>query len=158
MNTSPRLNFSIAYKGLRSLGRYQNALTSSGNFRATLNYSTLNDKYRLKTHFVSQDLLNRENGGLNAIALQQYINLEEEFEDRSLLEVKFENAENVLFGKRFYLNHEYDLVAGEVNKITLHHILDFSDKSFCSVRTYPLIILGRLLKILILMMKKNFGM
>ncbi|MFN4761689.1 putative porin [Gillisia sp. Q332] len=130
INTSPRLNFSAAYKGLRSLGKYQHQLTSTGNFRATLSYNTLNERYRLKTHFVSQDLLNQENGGLNDQALQQYVNEEIEFEDRSLLEVKFENAENVLFGKRFYLDQEYDLVKGEENRITLHHILDFSDKKY----------------------------
>ncbi len=130
INTSPRLNFSAAYKGLRSLGKYQHQLTSTGNFRATLSYNTLNERYRLKTHFVSQDLLNQENGGLNDQALQQYVNKEIEFEDRSLLEVKFENAENVLFGKRFYLDQQYDLVKGEENRITLHHILDFSDKKY----------------------------
>lgn len=130
INTSPRLNFSMAYKGLRSLGKYQNALTSTGNFRATLSYNTLNNRYRFKTHFVSQDLLNRENGGLDEIALQQYIDKEEEFEDRSLLEVKFENAENVLFGKRFYLNQEFALLPGIKNNISLFHILDFSDKKY----------------------------
>ena len=33
VNLSKQYNFSIAYKGLRSLGNYQNALTSTGNFR-----------------------------------------------------------------------------------------------------------------------------
>ncbi len=130
INTSERINFSIAYKGLRSLGKYQNSLTSTGNFRATLSYSTLNQRYRLKTHFVSQDLLNRENGGLNELALQQYIIKEPEFDDRSLLEVKFENAENVLFGKRFYLNQEYDIVQGTQNKVSIRNVLDFSDKKY----------------------------
>ncbi|MBK5192163.1 MAG: hypothetical protein JJE07_02960, partial [Flavobacteriaceae bacterium] len=130
INTSERINFSIAYRGLRSLGKYQNSLTSTGNFRATLSYNTLNKRYRLKTHFVSQDLLNRENGGLNEQALQQYIIKEPEFEDRSLLEVKFENAENVLFGKRFYLNQEYDIVQGTQNKVTIKNVLDFSDKKY----------------------------
>ncbi len=130
INTSPRLNFSLAYKGLRSLGNYQHQLTSTGNFRATLSYNTLDERYRLKTHFVSQDLLNEENGGLNELALQQYISKEVEFEDRSLLEMKFENAENVLFGKRFYLDQEYDLVKGEDNKITLQYLLDFSDQKY----------------------------
>jgi len=37
-NTSPRLNFSIAYKGFRSLGKYQFDQAQSGNFRTTVNY------------------------------------------------------------------------------------------------------------------------
>lgn len=146
INTSPRLNFSIAYKGLRSLGKYQNVLTSTGNFRATLNYATLNNRYRAKTHFVSQDLLNRENGGLDAQALQQYLNKEEEFEDRSLLEVKFENAENILFGKRFFINHEYDLVPKENSSVTLHHVLDFSDKKYIFRQEAPFPLFGEALR------------
>ena len=130
MNTSERLNFSVAYKGLRSLGKYQNALTSTGNFRATFGYNTSNDRYRIKTHFVSQDLLNQENGGLSEDALQQYLDKEPEFDDRSLLEMKYENAENILYGKRFYLDQEYDLVKGTSNAITLQHILDFSDQKY----------------------------
>lgn len=39
INTQPNLNFSIAYKGLRSLGNYQSTLTSTGNFRFTTNYT-----------------------------------------------------------------------------------------------------------------------
>ena len=58
VNTSPRLNLSIAYKGVRSLGKYQHALTSTGNFRATASYRTKNERYSVKTHFVSQDLNN----------------------------------------------------------------------------------------------------
>ncbi len=129
-NISPGFNFSIAYKGLRSLGNYQNSLTSTGNFRTTLNYATKSNRYRARAHFVAQDLLNRENGGLNAVALQQFLSKEEQFEERALLEVKFENAENVLFGKRFYLNQMYDILKSDKNNIMLHHVLDFSDKKY----------------------------
>ena len=34
----------MAYKGLRSLGIYQQSLTSNGNFRFTTNYQTKNKK------------------------------------------------------------------------------------------------------------------
>ncbi|HSP40583.1 MAG TPA: putative porin, partial [Gillisia sp.] len=137
INTSPQLNFSIAYKGLRSLGNYQNALTSTGHFRSTVSYSTLNKRYRMNAHFVSQDLLNRENGGLNEVALEQYISKQEDFEDRSILEVKFENAENVLFGKRFYMDHGFDLVQSRHGFIGLHHKIDFSDKKYVFRQAAP---------------------
>lgn len=130
MNTSPQLNFSVAYKGARSLGIYQNELTSTGVFRTTLNYNSENERYRLKTHFVAQDLLNQENGGLDDQALFQYINKEPEFEDRALLEVNFENAENELLGKRFYLDQKYDLIRGESNRVSLGYILNFSDQKY----------------------------
>ncbi|WP_396187067.1 putative porin, partial [Flavobacterium sp.] len=58
VNISPRLNFSIAYKGLRSEGRYINQLSSTGNFRFTTSYNTLNKRYFANAHFVSQDILN----------------------------------------------------------------------------------------------------
>lgn len=107
INTSPRLNFSIAYKGLRSLGKYQNALTSTGNFRSTLNYRTKNDRYHIKAHWVAQDLLNQENGGLSQQALTQFLSDDDEFDDRSRLLVNFQDAENILDGTRVYFNHHY---------------------------------------------------
>ncbi|MCW8981686.1 MAG: putative porin, partial [Altibacter sp.] len=71
VNTSEQFNFSIGYKGVRSLGNYQNILTSTGNFRFTTNYYTKDKRYRLRTHVAAQDILNEENGGLtpNSIVL-----------------------------------------------------------------------------------------
>ncbi|WP_029037981.1 putative porin [Salinimicrobium xinjiangense] len=113
INTSPNLNLSIAYKGLRSLGRYQHLLTSTGNFRTSVSYNSPNTRYNLKTHFVSQDLLNEENGGLTPNSLEQYIAKNPEFDDRARLDVNFEDAQSTLFGKRFYLDHNYKLFQGE---------------------------------------------
>ena len=45
VNTSPRFNFTIARKGLRSLGNYQHFLSSSSNFRFSTNFTSKNDKY-----------------------------------------------------------------------------------------------------------------
>lgn len=146
INTSPRLNFSIAYKGLRSLGNYQNALTSTGHFRSTVSYSTLNNRYKMKAHFVSQDLLNRENGGLNELAMEQYLLKEENFEDRAILEVKFENAENVLFGKRFYMDHGFDLVQSTYGFVGLNHRIDFSDKKYIYRQDSPFAGFGEALR------------
>ena len=56
VNLSKQFNFSVAYKGLRSLGNYQNVLTSTGNFRVTSNYKGKNERYRAKVHIVMQDL------------------------------------------------------------------------------------------------------
>jgi hypothetical protein len=75
-------------------------------------------------------LLNRENGGLDDLARQQYLEEIPEFQDRSLLEVKFENAENILLGKRFYLEQEYDLIQGDEGRVILGHTLNFGDKNY----------------------------
>ncbi|MFD2562693.1 putative porin [Aquimarina rubra] len=151
VNTSPRLNLSIAYKGNRSLGKYQHALTSTGNFRATANYTTKNDRYRIRTHFVSQDLLNEENGGLSERGLNQYLSNTEEFQDadefsdRGSIEVNFENAESILLGKRFYLNHSYSIIKktdSSSTNVAIGHILDITDKSFQFDQTSPNTLFG----------------
>ena len=50
VNTSERFNISIAFKGLRSLGKYINQLSSTGNFRFTSSYNTLDKRYYLNFH------------------------------------------------------------------------------------------------------------
>ena len=132
INTSKNLNMFIAYKGTRALGKYQHILTSTGNLRMGFSYDSDNDRYHAKAHFVSQDLLNQENGGLNDLSITQYINKEPEFDDRSVLDVNFENAESTLFGKRFFLDHEYRLTrpSDSTNSLTLAHTFDYSYKKF----------------------------
>jgi len=134
INTSPNFNFSIAYKGLRSLGKYQSILTSTGNFRFTLNYKTKNNKYNLRGHIVTQDLLNNENGGLQDDNVDFFESGDPEFLERALLEVNFENAENILEGERFHLEHGYHFVNQKdslsYNRLSLDHIMSFEDKYF----------------------------
>jgi len=84
VNTSPQLNFSIAYKGLRSIGKYQSALTSTGNFRFTTRYRTKNDAYIFRGHIVTQDLFNEENGGLQQDQVANFESGLGEFRDRSI--------------------------------------------------------------------------
>ncbi len=110
MNTSKRMNFSIAYKGMRSLGKYQNILSSTGNFKLTANYRTKNDRYAIRGHFYSQDVLNNENGGLTDLAVIDFETGVEEFTDRSRLSVAFQDAQNILVGKRYYLEHDYKII------------------------------------------------
>lgn len=146
INTSNNLNLFIGYKGLRSLGKYQNILTSTGNFQMGGSYNSPNQRYRLKTHFTSQDLMNQENGGLSELALEQYLSGHEDYLDRSRLAMNFTNAESTLYGKRFFLEHSYDIVASEdslsYNRIALGHVLDFSDKKFVFLQGAPSPTLG----------------
>lgn len=132
INTSENFNAFIAYKGTRALGKYQHILTSTGNLRMGFSYDSKNSRYHAKGHFVSQDLLNEENGGLTDNSIQQYIAKEEEFEDRSVLDVNFENAENILFGKRFFLDHQYYLSGHKdsINSLSVSHTFDYSFKKY----------------------------
>ncbi|NND88684.1 MAG: putative porin, partial [Flavobacteriaceae bacterium] len=110
LNTSEQFNFSIAYKAVRSLGKYQHIRTSNGNFRATTNYHTKNKRYNLRAHYTFQDMENQENGGLQESSIQLFTADDPEFDDRARLEVNFEDALNELKGIRLYLDHEYQLV------------------------------------------------
>ena len=133
-NVSKQLNFSIAYKGLRSLGKYQNLLTSTGNFRSTVSYKTKNKRYVLNAHFVAQDLLNQENGGLTDESVAFFMSGDDEFKNRGVLEVNFENAENILEGKRFYLNQSYNLISKKDstanNTLSVAHVMNLEDKFY----------------------------
>mgnify|MGYP003142498752 FL=1 len=134
VNTSEQFNFSIAYKGVGSLGQYQQALTSTGNFRFTSNYHTKNKRYKIRGHIVAQDLLNEENGGLSDTSIPLFINDEGDFDDRARLDVKFENAENKLEGLRFYGDHEYELVSQRdslsYNVIAIGNRISYEDKFY----------------------------
>ncbi|MDG5492620.1 putative porin [Psychroserpens sp. SPM9] len=133
VNTSKQFNFSIAYKGLRSLGNYQNTLTSTGNLRFTSNFKSKNERYFAKAHIVTQDLLNQENGGLKTEDLPNFTSGDEDFIDRSVFDPNFDDAENILVGKRFYLNHEYQLIPqnDSINKsLSIKNIINFEDKYF----------------------------
>ncbi|MGC6432339.1 MAG: putative porin [Jejuia sp.] len=133
VNTSPQFNFSIAYKGLRSLGQYQHIVTSTGNFRVTTNYTTKNKRYNARGHIVMQDLLNEENGGLQDDDVPRFISGEAEFLDRAIFDPNFENAESVLKGKRFHLDHQYQLIRKDStssHQLNIKHIISFEDKSF----------------------------
>jgi len=133
-NFTKRFNFYIAYRGLRSLGKYLHSGTSNGHFRVGVAYSTKNDRYYLKTHFTSQDFTIEENGGLTPTARQQFINGNPEFENRPSLDVQFEDAENKFVGRRFLVDHFYKLRKGndstQNGQIKLKHQLFFKDKTF----------------------------
>ena len=134
VNTSKQFNFSIAYKALRSLGKYQHILTSTGNFRITANYKTKNNKYNLRGHVVMQDMFNEENGGIRDEDIVNFESGNPEYIDRSIFDVNFENAENIMRGKRFHLDHSYALIKTEdsisKNELKLHNILSVTDKYY----------------------------
>jgi len=108
-NTSPRLNFSLSFQGLRSLGKYSINQTRGGNFRATSNYESKNRRYILRAHTVAQNSRTQENGGL-PLKEEQFESGDPQFRDRSRIDVRFRDAENRLLGKRYFLEHQYKLI------------------------------------------------
>jgi len=129
LNTSERLNFSIAYKGLRSLGKYVNQLSSSGNFRFTTNYHTKDNRYELKAHFTGQDIMNQENGGIKNT--DNFESDDSNYKDRARLDVYLTDAETMLKGNRIFIDHNFrfNKTEGE-NNLYFTHQLNFENKSF----------------------------
>ena len=134
VNTSPQFNFSVSYKGVRSLGKYQHILTSTGNFLFTSNYHTKNRRYNIRAHMAAQDILNEENGGLKDSSLPLFVNNDSEFRNRARLDVNFEDAENKLEGLRFYGDHYYELISQRDSTshsvLSIGNVLTYEDKFF----------------------------
>ena len=129
MNTSPQFNFSVAYKGLRSLGKYINQLSSTGNFRFTSSYASLDKRYVVNAHFVAQDSRNGENGGITSD--MDFESDDPAFKSRPRLEVYLKDAESLLMGKRFFLDHSFRINKEESNSNWyINHQIKYEYESF----------------------------
>ncbi|MGO4821464.1 MULTISPECIES: putative porin [unclassified Flavobacterium] len=129
LNISPRLNFSIAYKGLRSEGKYINQLSSTGNFRFTTSYNTLNNRYFANAHYTYQDILNEENGGITTIS--DFEDEDPKYDNRQRLEVYLTDAKSFLKGKRIFVDHflRINPTKGE-NNLYVSHQFNYENKFF----------------------------
>ncbi len=137
LNFSKRLNLSVAYRGLRSLGQYRRSLSSTGNFRATMTYSTPKDQYSIRTHIATQDFTNQQNGGLNTQALSNFLTDDPNFKDRGRLDVNLNDAENVLEGTRLYVDHNYKLFTvkdttnvNNFSNLKIGHVFHYEKKEY----------------------------
>ena len=137
LNFSRRLNVSIAYTGLRSLGKYRASLVSQGNFRTTFHYETKNKQYNVRGHIATQDVLNEESGGLTSESLLAFIDNDPNFSDRARLDVNLEEAENFLKASRVYLEQDYQLLSSkdsanqkDFTNLKVGHVLVSSKKAY----------------------------
>lgn len=128
VNTSPNFNFSVAYRGLRSLGKYINNLTSSGNFRVTSSYFTKDKRYHINAHFTGQDISNQENGGIVDVSL--FESSEDPYNERERLDVYFRDATSLLKGNRFLVDHNFKLSKSNPNSLMIYHQFNHEYKFF----------------------------
>lgn len=135
VNTKPNLNFSIAYRGLRSLGKYVNNLSSSGNFRFTSSYFTEDKRYVLNAHFTGQDISNQENGGI--VNLEEFETSEDPFNERERIKVYFTNATSLLKGNRFFIDHSFKLNKENPNSLVFTHQFNHEYKFFQFTQPTP---------------------
>ena len=133
VNTSRQFNFSISRKGLRSLGNYQNFISSSSNFKFTTSYKSRNKRFRLRTHYNKQNLFSEQNGGIRDSDVPNFENGIDQFLDRGVFDLNFENASNDFISKRFYIDQFYVLKETDSIKnysIELSNSIYFEEKNY----------------------------
>jgi hypothetical protein len=128
LNTSKNLNFAVGYKGIRSLGRYINQLSSNGNFRFITSYNTTDKRYYLKLHITAQDFSNQENGGIQDTSL--FEGGQDPYTQRERLAVYFTDAKSVLKGNRYFIDHTFRLNKSNPNSLVFHHQFNYENKFF----------------------------
>lgn len=129
LNTSKNFNFSIAFKGLRSLGKYINQLSSTGNFRFTSSYFTKDNRYSINIHYTGQDILNGENGGLTIP--EDFDNEDPAYKNRPRLQVYLTDAKTLLKGKRFFFDHNFRVNKKDAyNNLSIIHQFNYEHKFF----------------------------
>ena len=129
LNTSKNFNFSIAFKGLRSLGKYINQLSSTGNFRFTSSYHTTDKRYIMNFHYTGQDISNGENGGLTQP--EDFEDKDPLYKNRPRLQVFLTDAKSLLKGKRFFIDHSFRINSNDVeNNLFIVHQLNYEHKFF----------------------------
>ena len=121
-NVNRKLNFSLGFKALRSLGKYQNSLSGSKNFTFTYNYNS--KKFSSKSFYLSQKLEKHESGGLSLISINDFESKDPVFNERSKLNVKFEDAVNVYFQRDFYSHNKFKISDNKKN-LSLNHTLHY---------------------------------
>ncbi|QWX83069.1 putative porin [Cellulophaga sp. HaHaR_3_176] len=134
-NTSERLNYSIAYTGFRSFGKYNSTESEAGNFITTTNYESKNKRYNLRAHIAVQDLENQENGGISN--KDQFESGDSEFQDRIGIDVFFNDVDTKILGKRYFFENQYKLVKKEgdssaIDKtsLSLGHVFNYETRFY----------------------------
>ena len=133
VNTSRQFNFSISRKGLRSLGNYQNFISSSSNFKFTTSYKSRNKRFRFRTHYNKQNLFSEQNGGIRDTDVPNFENGIDQFLDRGVFDLNFENASNDFISKRFYIDQFYVLKESDSIK---NYIIELSNSIYFEEKNY----------------------
>ncbi|MDG2235367.1 MAG: hypothetical protein P8K74_03955, partial [Flavobacteriaceae bacterium] len=160
INTSPKFNIAVSFKGFRSLGKYIAALSRARQFRISTQYQTYNKRYRMRLHQTTQSLENEVNGGLRNDGVYFFENapnyisaddagnpiLDENgneqivfydgFLDRNRLPSQIE-ANNILKGKRYFMEHRYQLLP--IKKDSIVYKIGIGFRSSLENKTYQYI-------------------
>lgn len=129
-NTSKNLNLFVGYKGMRSIGKYINSISSNGNFRMGFSYNTTSMRYRIKAHFTGQDFSNQENGGITVEDIPNFESSKPPYNQREGLNVYFRDATSIMKGNRYFFDHYFRLNETNPNSIVFHHQFNYEHKFY----------------------------
>jgi len=147
INLNPQYNFTIAHKGYKSLGKYINTRSRGNQFRFSSNFKSKNQLLQWRFHFVSQNIFNQENAGLDADSIYFFENATDYFvldesgnqiieEDGSFKMIEYDGyldrsrlgpkvlAEGSLYSKRFFSDFHYALIKNKkqnLNTLALNY-------------------------------------
>lgn len=107
-NINSRLNYSIQYRGLRSEGKYLEQLASNNSLLFTLAYHTKNQKYNLWTHYITANVDDEENGGIQFP--KNFEDGDSRFKDRDRMEVNLTGAQSKYGRRRFYVGQQLGIL------------------------------------------------
>ena len=137
INLNPQYNFTIAHKGYKSLGKYINTRSRGNQFRFISNFKSKNQLSHWRFHFVSQNIFNQENGGLDPDSIYFFEQATDYFvldefgdqiieEDGSFRMIEYDGyldrsrlgplvySEGSLYSKRFFSDFHYSLINNKI--------------------------------------------
>ena len=140
VNLTPQYNFTIAHKGYKSLGKYQNTRSRGNQFRFSSNFNSKNKLTQWRFHLTSQNIFNQESAGLDPDSVYFFEQAPDYFEldnngdqilneDGSFKTIYYDGyldrsrlgslvfAEGSLYSKRFFSNLQRVLINNKKRNI-----------------------------------------
>ncbi|MDG2397419.1 MAG: putative porin [Flavobacteriaceae bacterium] len=141
VNTSPNFNYSLGYRGMRSLGKYLDSRSNNGNFIASFLIKNKNQSYFARIHYNSQRIDNQENGGITPTSLKLFEEGDSDFLDRSVIDNRLKNTESQLTGKRYYIDQYWKILGNnkekDIDEFNIGNEFTYETKSYRFIQSAP---------------------
>lgn len=110
-NLNKNWNYSVRFRGLRSVGNYQRNLAVNNAFIATINHKSNDERLKIWTHYASQRIDDEEGGGIKNII--DFTDDEEQgTTNRRNIAMNLSSARSEFGSKRFHFGGSYALFGG----------------------------------------------
>ncbi|MDO4224844.1 MAG: hypothetical protein Q4C75_03010, partial [Bergeyella zoohelcum] len=120
-NFGKNFNLAVEYMGLRSQGFYSNSLAANNNFVASAHYRSVNQKYEAYAHYLHQNVMNQEYGGVKS--LDAFLSGESTLGNRANLEVGLTGSDSRFSYRRYYFSHSFTPFNAEKFPFRLSHTI-----------------------------------